>query len=236
MRYLCVSDIHGHYKELKEALDKSNFDVDKDHLVVLGDLFDRGSESDKVFEYLYELTNKGCATVVKGNHELFIEEVFDLNEKRMLFNIEHNGFQFTLNSLSKTDVTGFPVEKVRDLIMKNYPNLIDWIRELPVCFETEKYIGVHAGFDPTLDWKQMEQKKLLWTKTREFRELDLTLHGVSKTVIHGHVSCRNLRDYDGEYGNDFSIYKSLDGQKIGIDGYVMKTGRINVYIFEEKSV
>ena len=76
MRYFCVSDIHGHYLDLIDALDKAGFDKEKDHLVVLGDMFDRGKDSHKVFRYLYDLTKEGVATVVKGNHELFIEEVF----------------------------------------------------------------------------------------------------------------------------------------------------------------
>jgi len=235
MEYFVVSDVHGYFKELTEALEKAGFDESNEmhRVIVIGDMFDRGPDSLKVYEYLKKLKGLGKAVIVKGNHELFILEVMDLNEKRMKFNIDRNGFIYTLNSFCGEDVTGKSVEYVSALMKKNNPELESWIEELPRYYETDNYLFVHAGFDPTIDWKTSDLKKMVWTKTREFRKLDLREHGIIKTVVHGHVSCRNLRDYDEVHGNDFSVYISSDKQKIGIDGSVMKTGRINVFTFSE---
>ena len=51
-----VSDIHGHYTQLKEALDRAGFDENRpDHLLVCcRELFDRGHENRKVYEAVRE--------------------------------------------------------------------------------------------------------------------------------------------------------------------------------------
>ena len=63
-----VSDIHGHYTLLKNALDKAGFDKeDPNHLLVCcGDYFDRGSENVAVLKFFERL--KHCV-LLRGNHE-----------------------------------------------------------------------------------------------------------------------------------------------------------------------
>ena len=63
-----VSDIHGHYTLLKNALDKAGFDKeDPNHLLVCcGDYFDRGSENVEVLKFFERL--KHCV-LLRGNHE-----------------------------------------------------------------------------------------------------------------------------------------------------------------------
>ena len=236
MKYFVCSDIHGYYDELIKALDKAKFDRDNlDHqLIVVGDCFDRGNKSLEVYTYLKELTDSGRGIVIKGNHEMFLYEIVELNEKRVKFNIERNGFLFTLNSFCGEDVTGWDLVDIKSQFIKQNPNIIDWLDSLPFYLETENYIFAHAGLNTEVeDWKVCDWKRAVWTKTREFRKLDLIKHGISKTVVHGHVSTRNLRDDDGIDSNDFSVYESIDKQKIGIDGSVMKTKRINILIIED---
>lgn len=71
MRYFITSDIHGHYTELKQALDKNNFSQDTDTLVICGDLLDRGKENVKCLQYVNSLPNK---VLIKGNHEYNLEK------------------------------------------------------------------------------------------------------------------------------------------------------------------
>ncbi len=68
--YFVVSDIHGFYTELKEGLDEAGFDPsNEDHvLLVLGDIFDRGLETRKVYEFLISLP-KERRILIRGNHE-----------------------------------------------------------------------------------------------------------------------------------------------------------------------
>ena len=63
-----VSDVHGHYTLLREALDRAGFDKDnEDHLLICcGDYFDRGNENVEVLRFFERLQHK---VLLRGNHE-----------------------------------------------------------------------------------------------------------------------------------------------------------------------
>ena len=79
MKYFIVSDIHGHYKELKQALVKAHFNPyeERHRLIVLGDMFDRSEESRAVYKFIKNLCDKGYAYVVRRNHEKFLIDYLD---------------------------------------------------------------------------------------------------------------------------------------------------------------
>lgn len=65
-----VGDIHGHYHLLMEQLAQAHFNFDNDRLFAVGDLIDRGTESEKCIELLMEPWFHS----VLGNHEhLFLQ-------------------------------------------------------------------------------------------------------------------------------------------------------------------
>lgn len=64
-RDLIVGDIHGCFSKLKAALDEIGFNPDVDRLFSVGDLVDRGPESDLVIDWL----KHDWFQAVQGNHE-----------------------------------------------------------------------------------------------------------------------------------------------------------------------
>ena len=64
-RDFAVGDIHGHFTRLEKALARIGFDKRVDRLFSVGDLVDRGPESDKVLWYL----RQPWFHAVRGNHE-----------------------------------------------------------------------------------------------------------------------------------------------------------------------
>lgn len=60
-------DIHGMYTLFMESLKKTDFDFEKDRMLCVGDLVDRGKES---YKSLQLLDNKWFNSIL-GNHELF---------------------------------------------------------------------------------------------------------------------------------------------------------------------
>lgn len=66
MRILAVGDIHGNYKGLIQALERSSFDNENDTLISLGDVVDGHSESYEVVEKLLSIKN---LISIKGNHD-----------------------------------------------------------------------------------------------------------------------------------------------------------------------
>lgn len=70
-RRFVIGDIHGHNKALLECLEAVNFDYDKDLLVSLGDLVDRGMESFNVAETLMKIRHK---VLIQGNHDIWFKD------------------------------------------------------------------------------------------------------------------------------------------------------------------
>lgn len=72
MRYVFISDVHGQYDLMINALKEVSFDAASDTLVTLGDMFDRGSQSKEVLEYIMSVPNR---ISILGNHEDRLKEV-----------------------------------------------------------------------------------------------------------------------------------------------------------------
>ncbi|GAB3393230.1 metallophosphoesterase family protein [Azotobacter armeniacus] len=64
-RDFAVGDIHGHFSKLQVTLDAAGFNPRTDRLFSVGDLVDRGPESDQALEWLA----KPWFIAVQGNHE-----------------------------------------------------------------------------------------------------------------------------------------------------------------------
>jgi len=76
-RTLCVGDIHGNYKGLMQALERSNFDYEKDTLISVGDVVDGHSQSYEVVEELLKIKN---LIAIKGNHDDWFNEWIQTGE------------------------------------------------------------------------------------------------------------------------------------------------------------
>lgn len=64
-RDIAVGDIHGHFSELRKALNRIKFDPTVDRLFGVGDLVDRGPENKKAYTWL----NEPWFHTVMGNHD-----------------------------------------------------------------------------------------------------------------------------------------------------------------------
>ncbi len=73
-RDFAVGDIHGMYSMLEALLEVVSFDPERDRLFSVGDLIDRGPESDRTLEFLAQ----PWFHAVQGNHErMMIESLED---------------------------------------------------------------------------------------------------------------------------------------------------------------
>lgn len=64
-RDLAVGDVHGHFRRLQQALDAIGFDPAADRLFSVGDLVDRGPDSEQALAWL----EQPWFHAVQGNHE-----------------------------------------------------------------------------------------------------------------------------------------------------------------------
>lgn len=101
-KYFVMSDIHSFFDPMQKALLSSGFKIDNDEhiLIICGDIFDRGNQSQELFDWLFELPQDRLI-LVKGNHELLY---FELLEKEYPENHDFsNGTVRTFCSLAKVD-------------------------------------------------------------------------------------------------------------------------------------
>lgn len=64
-----VGDIHGAYKALKQVLERSKFDYEKDTLIIIGDVCDGWPETKECVDELLKIKNR---IFVVGNHDLWM--------------------------------------------------------------------------------------------------------------------------------------------------------------------
>ncbi|RXF03928.1 metallophosphoesterase, partial [Pseudoalteromonas phenolica] len=75
-----VGDLDGSLSGLQKALIRKGFVEHVDHLICLGDMIDRGSESVQLIQYLSDIN----ADFVLGNHEhLMLESIISQDETAM---------------------------------------------------------------------------------------------------------------------------------------------------------
>jgi serine/threonine protein phosphatase 1 len=77
--FFVVSDIHGFYKEMRDALDEAGFDPNNENhwLISCGDNWDRGPNPLEVMKYFRTLPRK---ILIRGNHEDLFEECCERGE------------------------------------------------------------------------------------------------------------------------------------------------------------
>lgn len=231
-----VSDIHGHYTVLKDALYEAGFDPEQsDHtLLALGDYFDRGSESYEVYTYLRDLDRRGKARFILGNHDLFMLEFLEGKDDRTQFNILHNGFLETLKSFTgEKDLDPFAVdlERLRKKVNKVAPDLYDWLDSMPLYIEHEDTVFTHGGIDgDNPDWRKTPRERFVWNYQDQLTPLE------GKRTVVGHDRTALIRGrHDPDVvlrADDKSLFKPIDdGQVLYIDSFVEFSKTMNVVTF-----
>ncbi|MEI7492494.1 MAG: metallophosphoesterase [Bacteroidota bacterium] len=148
-RSFVIGDIHGNYKALTEIFRKSGFDYEKDFLVSLGDLVDRGPEPVKVVDELMKVRNLVC---VQGNHDYWCIEYLKTGKKTpdWLF----QGGQFTINDYVKHPDAGSR-------------HLDFYSTALLFYIDQKNRLFVHAGFDRFRPFESQKSDRLtlLWDRS-----------------------------------------------------------------------
>lgn len=235
MKYFVISDIHSYFDEMITSLSNHSFDSSnpKHHLLVLGDLFDRGPKTKEVLNYLYTLSKKGKCTIILGNHDVFLLEILSEKYDKVMFNVKHNGHGETLEQLTGIKANEDNLYQIRSKIVEKYPYLYDWISSFPLYLEMGKYIFVHGGIDGSNEnWRsETSRRDFVWGQ--EF----LLPRVKDKIVVCGHTRVATLK---AETKNYNLLYKlrpeyfdilELEG-KIMIDRFVEITRELNVLKIE----
>jgi serine/threonine protein phosphatase 1 len=159
-----VGDIHGHFELLDQLLKTVDFDADKDRLISVGDLVDRGPDSERALEYFAQ----PWFYAVRGNHE----ELLLASQRK-----ESGVFDLWMR------VGGFWAQKADESVLHA---LAEDIAQLPYLIEIDTQNGpvgvVHADVPTSFNWASLtalinsgklstrDKQVLTWSRER-FRRL-----------------------------------------------------------------
>lgn len=99
MRQFVIADIHGQEEKLLEVFQKANFNHNKDQLICLGDIVDRGPNSKQVIEIMMTIKN---LILILGNHDLCFVEWMMFKHASETW--KSCGGQQTINSFNNDDM------------------------------------------------------------------------------------------------------------------------------------
>ena len=154
-KIFAVSDIHGEYDALVDLLQAAgvidqelNWSWGDGHLVVVGDIFDRGDKVTECLWLLYRLEQeareaKGRVHVMLGNHEIMVFQ----NDLRYVHD------KYTAGIVESTRIT------YSDLYGPDM-ELGRWLRSKHTAIKLNDILFVHGGLPPRLAERRVSLKEL----------------------------------------------------------------------------
>lgn len=248
MKFFVVSDVHSFWAPLKMALDEAGFDPNNEehYLISCGDALDRGDESEEVLYFLMSLERK---ILVKGNHDLLLE---DLCTREFPYSYDiSNGTVKTINDLGGAAcgntfdkcctntwnrTSAYRASLVNYLETENYIFVHSWIPTITYCSKEPYYEG-YIGYME--NWRQAadsEWEAAMWGNP--FSKANSGLNKTGKTIVFGHWHCSSgwsKLENRSEFGDNakWDIYNNPEQKIIGIDRCTVYTGKVNVLVLED---
>lgn len=215
-RVAFVGDVHGTISELNELIEKVNSD-EETFFVFLGDLVDRGPDSEGVVRRVMRLTEDGKGISICGNHDWKAWKkgyVKGPNKENISLSDEARSFLGTLK----------PYLKVRDMIAIHggiYPALFNSYEQLPV---------------PQNDWMTSNKKSQNRLRRLMFvRRIDDNGYKTASIEAPGK---RWAELYDGRegfafYGHEPRLQPMVDNYAMGLDTGAVYGLNLTAYVVKE---
>jgi serine/threonine protein phosphatase 1 len=221
-RLYAIGDVHGRLDLLDVLLDRIHDDdasrrSAETHVVLLGDLIDRGPYSAGVVRRIMAGDDRFASLrALKGNHEASLLSVLE-GETRWLQSWLDYGGRASLRSWGVDDAILRSEDEaaiVDAAIAAVPPDEQAWLADLPTCHQAGDYLLVHAGVRPGVPIEAQSDQDMLWIRG-EFLN-DRSDHGV--VVVHGHTISRTPETRHNRIGIDTGAYLSGTLTALGIDG------------------
>lgn len=221
-RIIMISDIHGCMDQFDQLIQALELKWDCDKLLLLGDYVDRGPNSKEVVDKVILLVKEFGAIALRGNHDQRLVDLIRNPDHTIKSKfIEHGGID-TINSYCETTSGNSKVELDNAItnIRNNYNHHIEFLSNLPLYYEDDYHLYVHAGINPNYaNWKEQADYNFMYIKD----EFILQPTVINKKIVFGHTKVIDI------YGKA-DVWFSND--KIGIDGGCAYGLQLNALIYE----
>lgn len=203
-----IGDIHGQHGMLEDALARIDSDGGRDAtLVFLGDYIDRGPNSRAVIDTLRSGQREGRNWItLKGNHDRMFQwfmEDTPRHDPHLLvgFHWFHDRIG-GVETMASYGVTFDERTRLKDIhahakaaVPKAHTEFLD---ALPLTYETEDLLFVHAGIRPGIPVEQQTEEDLVWIR-QSFHNHD---GPHPKLVVHGHTPVQEATHYGNRINLD----------------------------------
>lgn len=223
-RTIAIGDVHGDIEGLERLLSRLPVLLPEDTLLFVGDYVDRGPHPADVVRRVRALPAETAAKVVllRGNHEdAWLKACRDGAPEFVL--PRGNGCYTTYRSYTggapparEEDPTA---DELRSMATGAFlpPDVVEWMKSLPLWHEDEHAIYVHAGLPfEGGRWLHPSEVKdprpLLWQRSRSFYQ-----EYAGKRVVFGHTPVKRLPQEQSVHtpGDALDVY--LTSSLVGLD-------------------
>ena len=186
MRTFVVGDIHGRCAQLLNLLDMLPRDPEKDTLVFLGDLIDRGADAPGCVDHVMKMTRENPERVIclRGNHEQMLMDFLEGETSIWLTPV--TGGERTYEQYTGQSAWGDPEQDLEDIRLtfeRAFPVAhLEFMQKLPFYHEDDHAIYVHAGLDEGKHPSESSETSLLW-----MRDMDFYKNYRGKPCVFGHT-------------------------------------------------
>lgn len=173
MRTFVIGDIHGRRTQLRQLIEMMPRDPATDTLVMLGDLIDRGEDTPGVVADCIELQRETGAPVIvlRGNHEQMLLDFLDAEEEDdCLWLHTASGSARTFEQYTGSELhAAEEINSTRQRLAESIPpEHLKFLRQLPLYYEDDFAIYVHAGLDQGKHPRDTAPHHLLWARDADF--------------------------------------------------------------------
>ena len=205
-----IGDVHGHAYKLIVLLNKlgytyngeSYFHPDNRKVLFVGDYIDRGPNIKETLDIVKKMVASGNAIALMGNHEY----------NALCFHFQEREGGHLRKHEIKNIIQHYETLRQFQNKQKEYEEYIDWIKTLPLFYETEDFRAVHACWDKNdIDFlkKKLSNGKLtnelIYESAKKGSRLntaiDVTLKGKETSLPDG----LNFKDKDGTVRTEIRV-------------------------------
>lgn len=206
--FYAVGDVHGCMHLLPPLLDRIRTAGDSDPIVFVGDYIDRGEESAAVLRHLFALKDDPRIVCLPGNHEEMMLKFIADPEAHGSRWLRYGGLQtmasFGVGGITPSSGGEALVGAAARLEEAIGADLLAWIRDLPLYWQSGNVAVVHAGADPALPIAEQAEQTLKWGHP----DFDRVTRTDGTWVVHGHTIVDQAHAEAGRIAVDTGAYAS----------------------------
>ena len=221
LRAYAVGDVHGRLDLLLDLVgrierDNARRPPARTYLIFLGDLVDRGPDSNGVVDHLLRRPPAFAHNVfLKGNHEEFLLRVLAGEEDVVVDWLAYGGYEcadsygvskgWTLNA-TPSEI----VKRLQAAVPEAHRTFLEGMAD---TFRFGDYLFVHAGIRPGVPVGEQSVKDLRWIR-EGFLESSAD-HGL--IVVHGHTIVEEPEERANRIALDTGAYRSGVLTSVGLE-------------------